>query len=202
MEEFIVMAKESEREEILSLYRSQLGREYCAWDEDYPGNDEISFDLSRDALFVMKRDGKIIGAVSIEEDQDVDDLPCWNPDLAPGGELARLCVSPEHQNEGLARKLMSFGIRELKNRGFRSIHFLVNKYNLKASRSYAVLTITSSASVICMTRISCAMRRQYERAAAKFIGKSPMRSPHRSRLGNITHETVPPPKIPYDFWSI
>ena len=137
MEEFIVMAKESEREESLSLYRSQLGREYCAWDEDYPGNDEISFDLSRDALFVMKRGGKIIGAVSIEEDQDVDDLPCWNPDLAPGGELARLCVSPEYQNEGLARKLMGFGIQELKNRGYRSIHFLVNKYNVKAIRSYA-----------------------------------------------------------------
>ena len=27
-----------------------------------------------------------------------------------------------------------------------------------------------------------------------------MRGPHRSRLGNIAHETASPPKIPYDFW--
>jgi len=27
-----------------------------------------------------------------------------------------------------------------------------------------------------------------------------MIGPHRSPLGKIAYETVPPPKIPYDFW--
>lgn len=137
MKDQIVLAKESDREEILALYRIQLGRPFCAWDEDYPGNDEITFDLSRDALYVMKRDGRIIAAVSLEEDEDVDALDCWDPALEPGGELARLCVHPDLQNEGLARKIMQFGLDELKRRGFRSVHFLVNKYNEKAIRSYA-----------------------------------------------------------------
>ncbi|MCR5281912.1 MAG: GNAT family N-acetyltransferase, partial [Lachnospiraceae bacterium] len=136
--DIITLAVEKDREELLALYRAQLGREFCPWDEDYPGNETIDFDLSRDALFVMKRAGRIIGAISLEEDADVDALSCWNPALAPGGEMARLCVLPKLQNEGLARKLMQHGIEELKKRGYRSIHFLVNKHNVKAIRSYAV----------------------------------------------------------------
>ena len=57
----IVQAEEKDKEEILRLYKTQLGREFCPWDETYPGEKEIEFDLSRDALFVMKDEkGKII----------------------------------------------------------------------------------------------------------------------------------------------
>ena len=52
----IVLATEEDRDEILSLYRAQIGREYCPWDEEYPSNEAIDWDLSRDALFVMKAD--------------------------------------------------------------------------------------------------------------------------------------------------
>ena len=134
----IMPATEQDRSELLALYRAQLGREYCAWDEDYPGNETIDFDLSRDALFVMKREGRIIAAISLEEDADVDALSCWDRGLAPGGEMARLCVLPELQNEGLARDMMRYGIEELKKRGYKSIHFLVSQNNIKAIRSYAV----------------------------------------------------------------
>ena len=115
----------------------QIGREFCPWDEHYPAESEIDYDLSRDALFVMKEDGKIIASVSIEEDEEVDKLECWNPDLAPVGELARLAVQPEKQGQGIARQMLKFGMNELKRRGCKSIHFLVNKYNEKAIRSYA-----------------------------------------------------------------
>ncbi|MCR5118550.1 MAG: peptidoglycan editing factor PgeF [Lachnospiraceae bacterium] len=134
----IVLAKEEDRAEILRLYRLQKGREYCPWDEDYPSDETVSFDLSRDALFVLKTEGSIKAAVSIEEDEDVDRLGCWDKELAPGGELARLAVLPEEQNRGLARILLQFGMEELKRRGYRSIHFLVNKHNIKALKSYAV----------------------------------------------------------------
>ena len=134
----IMPATEQDRSELLALYRAQLGREFCAWDEDYPGNETIDFDLSRDSLFVMKREGRIIAAISLEEDADVDALSCWDQGLAPGGEMARLCVLPELQNEGLARDMMRYGIEELKKRGYKSIHFLVSQNNIKAIRSYAV----------------------------------------------------------------
>ena len=138
MEYEIVMATEADRDEILSLYKAQLGREGCAWSEDYPSNETIDFDLSRDALFVLKVNGSIKAAISIDEDEAVDSLLCWDENLAPLGELARLAVLPEEQNKGFGRIMLKFGMDELKRRGFHGIHVLVNKNNIKAIRSYAV----------------------------------------------------------------
>ena len=137
MEYSIVRATEGDRSEILSLYKMQFGREFCPWGEGYPSDETIDFDLSRDALFVMKTDGSIKAAISLEEDEDVDRLPCWDADLAPSGELARLAVHPDLQNRGIARIMLQYGMDELKRRGYRGIHFLVNKLNTKAIRSYA-----------------------------------------------------------------
>ena len=134
----IVKATENDRKEILALYKMQLGREFCPWDEDYPSDETISFDLSRDALFVLKSDGIIRSAVSIEKDEDVEKLECWDENLKPSGELARLAVHPDEQNKGLARIMLQFGMDELERRGFKGIHFLVNKLNMKAIRSYEV----------------------------------------------------------------
>ena len=138
MENRIVMATEADTDAVLRLYREQLGREYCFWTEEYPGPDTIAFDLSRDALFVMKNDrGELIAAISAEEDEDVNRLACWTPSLQPGGEFARLAVTPACQNQGLARIMVSHILQVLKDRGFRSVHILVNRDNLKAIRVYA-----------------------------------------------------------------
>ena len=132
----IVPASESDRAEILALYNSQKGREFCPWDEGYPTDNEISYDLSRNALFVLKEDGLIKAAISLEKDEAVDALPCWSKQ--PSGELARLAVLPEEQNKRLGRIMLRFGMDELKRRGYKAVHFLVNKHNAKAIRSYAV----------------------------------------------------------------
>ncbi len=133
----IVHAAEEDREEVLQLYKAQLGRAFCLWDEEYPGNGTIDFDLERDSLFIMKIDGRIAACISVEDDEDVDNLPCWDKALAPGGELARLAVLPELQNRGIARIMLQYGMEELKKRGFRSVHFLVGRENVKAVRSYS-----------------------------------------------------------------
>ncbi len=134
----IIMATEADRDELLALYKSQLGREFCPWDEDYPSKESIDYDLSRDAVFVMKMDGRIVAAVSLEEDEAVDRLDCWDPDMQPVGELARVAVLPQEQSRGLGRIMLQFGMDELKRRGYKGIHMLVNKYNTKAIRCYAV----------------------------------------------------------------
>ena len=138
MEYNIIMATEADRDELLALYKLQLGREFCPWDEDYPSNESIDYDLSRDAVFVMKMDGRIVAAVSLEEDEAVDRLDCWDPDMQPVGELARVAVLPQEQSRGLGRIMLQFGMDELKRRGYKGIHMLVNKYNTKAIRCYAV----------------------------------------------------------------
>lgn len=136
----IVQAEEKDKEEILRLYKTQLGREFCPWDETYPGEKEIEFDLSRDALFVMKDEkGKIIASISIDEDEAVEKLECWTPELQPGKELSRLAVDPDYQNHGLAREMLQYGMQVVYSQGYKSVHFLVNRHNKKALRSYAAL---------------------------------------------------------------
>ena len=133
----IELATENDREQILELYQVQKGREFCAWDEDYPSDETISFDLSRDSLFVMKENNKIIAAISIEVDEDVDNLDCWDKGIFPGGELARVAVDPSMQGRGIGKQMLEHGMKVLKDRGYKSIHFLVNKYNIKAIKCYA-----------------------------------------------------------------
>ena len=135
----IVNATAQDKDEILKLYKMQIGREFCPWTEEYPDGETIDFDLSRDSLFIMKEDERIVAAISIDEDEEVGALPFWNKDLAPGREAARLAVLPEYQNRGLARQMLRYAMKVLKQRGYRSIHFLVNRYNVKALRSYATL---------------------------------------------------------------
>ena len=73
-----------------------------------------------------------------EEDEDVDNLPFWDRSIDPEGELARLAVLPGEQNKGLGRIMLKFGMDELKRRGFKGIHFLVNRHNIKAIRCYEI----------------------------------------------------------------
>ena len=134
----IVLATEADRSEIMALYDAQKGQEYCSWNEYYPSNETIDFDLKRDALFVLKEDGKIKAAISLEEDEDVDNLTCWDDSLRPEGEFARIAVWPNEQGKGLGRIMFGFAMEELKRRGYKGLHILVNKNNEKAIRCYSV----------------------------------------------------------------
>ncbi len=139
MNYIIENASPKDKEEILALYNIQKGREFCPWDEHYPTMNEVEFDLSRDSLFIIRDNGQIIAAASIDYDEQVEELECWSKELMPGAEMSRLAVMPEYQNQGIARLLLKHGMTVLKERGYKSIHFLVNKHNIKAIKSYAAI---------------------------------------------------------------
>ncbi len=126
-----------DREELVRLYTLQKGREYCFWTADYPTPENVDEDLAHDALFVIRdQAGCILAAVSIERDEEVDRLPCWSTRLAPAGEIARLAVHPLRQHQGLGRRAVAGVMQVLKDRGYRSIHLLVNGKNIPAIRTY------------------------------------------------------------------
>ena len=131
------LATAQDRAELMRLYGLQKGRAYCFWNADYPAPENVEDDLIHDALFVTRdQNGRIVAAASIERDEAVDRLPCWNPLLAPAGEIARLAVHPEYQNQGLARRIVAHVMQILKERGYRSIHLLVNSGNIPAIHAY------------------------------------------------------------------
>lgn len=133
-------ASKKDKSEILALYRSLAGTEFCAWTEEYPGEIDIEGDLSRDGLFCLKDEkGEIAGVISIDQDENVERLTCWSKELQPSAELSRIGVRVENQNQGIARKLLQHAMEELRRRGKRSVHLLVCKTNKKAIRSYEKL---------------------------------------------------------------
>ena len=96
----LYQAAASDIEEITGLYEQAKGSKFCTWDEHYP-NTEITWgDLERDALFCMKTEtGEIVGAISIDDDKEVENLKCWSKTLKPSVEIARLVVKTEWQNK-------------------------------------------------------------------------------------------------------
>lgn len=134
-------ATAADKDAILALYRSLVGTKFCAWTLDYPGEEDIEKDLSADALFCLENEkGQIVGTISIDQDEEVESLPCWSKELQPAGELSRLGVVEAYQNQGLARQLLLYGMDELRRQGYKSVHFLVCKSNKKAIRSYDKLS--------------------------------------------------------------
>lgn len=133
----ITLAAREDKEEILALYKTMLYGP-ADWNEHYPNEDTIDFDMSRNALYVMKNElDEIIAAISIDEDEEVDKLPCWS--IMPGGELSRLCVRKDMQNHGIAKEMMRYAFDVLKNEGKNGVHILVRIGHTKALSTYAKL---------------------------------------------------------------
>ena len=133
------LAAKEDAEKILALYHSVLDTPYCRWSLDYPRMENIEDDLSRNGLFCLKDGEEIIGAISIDKDDEVSVLPCWDRELEPSIEISRLCISSSHQGEGLAGKMIEYVMEYAKDKGIKIIHYLVSKHNLLAQKAYSRL---------------------------------------------------------------
>ena len=132
-----VKANEDDKLSVTQLYKNAIGSSGCTWDEHYPSMEHTESDLTREDLFCLKNEsGEVIGAISIDDDANVDELPCWSKN---GAELARLVVKEEYQNQGIAGLLLRNAMEVLKQRGYEYIHFLVSKEHTKALRAYEKL---------------------------------------------------------------
>lgn len=135
----IGLAKKSDTAEILALYRCNLNGP-ADWNMDYPNEETIAFDLSRDALFVMKNEkNEIIATISIDQDEEVEALTCWSKDLYPVSELSRLCVRADARNQGISKAMMRHVFAVLKEQGKKGVHILVKTGHTVALKSYQTL---------------------------------------------------------------
>lgn len=128
-------AVSAEKTEIMNLYRSVIGTEFCVWNDLYPGKEEIETDLETDNLFVLEDEGKIIGAISIADVNEMDEFECWEIQ-EDAAEFARVVIAPEYQGKGLSRLLIEGIIEEIKTRGNKAIHISVAQKNTPAFRLY------------------------------------------------------------------
>ncbi len=134
----LTLASMADAENILHFYHSFIGTEGCTWDENYPGLEHIHMDINAKNLFLLKDDNGIVATISIDSDEQVDSLTNWT--IQNAKEAARLAVRKDMQNNGIARKMLLWLMKELKNRGYEGIHFLVSPGNPAALASYEKLS--------------------------------------------------------------
>ena len=132
----ITLAEESDKDELLKLYRSMIGGA-ADWNEYYPSMENIEFDIAHDSLFVMKNQkGEIIAAISIDHDEEVDKLDCWSKDFQPSAEVARVCVRKDLQGQGIAKMMMEHVFTVLREQNKKSVHILVRDNHKVALKCY------------------------------------------------------------------
>lgn len=134
----IVNATIEDEAEVLSLYQQSKKVEGCTWNEDYPSVEDFRKDVKADNLFVLRDENqKIISVISIDQDELVQNLPFFHGKHT--GELARLAVRQDMQNQGIARQMIYGAMQKLRERGCDYMHYLVSPYNKRAMSSYAKL---------------------------------------------------------------
>ncbi|MBR1741897.1 MAG: GNAT family N-acetyltransferase [Lachnospiraceae bacterium] len=141
-----LQADEKDKEEILLLYREAIGSAGCIWSEEYPNEAILEDDIRRNALFCMKDEmGEILGALSMDEDPEVDALENWSfrkEDGVKAAEIARLVVKEAYRNRKLAGRMFECLLERLRDEGFVFAYFLVAQENERAIRAYRRLAFS------------------------------------------------------------
>ncbi len=134
------LADKKNKKEIMKLYRSCIGKNGCTWSMEYPNEEIFDMDVRKgNLLCITNDDDEIIGVVSIDEDPEVENLRMWNSSFSYAAELARVAVREDYRNKGVATKMISQVLDELRLRGCDGVHLLVCKENHTAMRCYQKL---------------------------------------------------------------
>lgn len=128
------MATQSDAEQILSLYQDAKSSEFCVWNDSYPTITEIAQDLETDNLYVMTGGDKIIGAISVVPENELDNFDCWS--YKDGKEIARVVVDKDYRGYGLSFEMVQSIETILRENGCKAIHLSVVKTNVPAYKTY------------------------------------------------------------------
>ena len=128
-------AQKTDADAVFMLYRAVVGTPFCVWDDEYPGFAEIERDLTAECLFVLEENGEIVGAVSINLENEMDAIDCWRAE-ENAGEFARVVIRPDAQGRGLAKILVAGILGKMRERGYEIARLAVEANHIPAQRLY------------------------------------------------------------------
>ena len=128
------MATQDDAAQVLSLYESAKSDALCVWNESYPSMTEIAHDLETKNLYVMTDGSKVIGAISVVPENELDDFDCWS--CKNGKEIARVVIDKAYQGHGFSFEMVQNIVPILQENGFNAIHLAVVKSNIPAYKTY------------------------------------------------------------------
>lgn len=123
--------------EIKELYDDIKKNTYTLWDNGYPSDELIEFDIERKSLYGMFFNDELI-AISFagERNEENEEGFTWKENFKKRGTFARIGVSPKFQNQGVGTILVDFILKTLKAQGFDGVRILVGKENQNAIKLY------------------------------------------------------------------
>lgn len=129
---------------IKELYKDIRENTYTLWDENYPNEELIKWDIERNGLYGVFDNNKLI-AISFlgERCEEGENDFTWKDLFNKRGTFARIGVSPEYQNKGIGTLLVGFVLKELKHRGFDGVRILVGTQNTNAIKLYSKFGFTN-----------------------------------------------------------
>lgn len=122
----ILKAQLCDLEEVFRIYlngKKELERNgIYQWVDSYPTREIVEEDIKKEALFVLKEDTEIIGAINLSEEQEAEyQTVNWKFDDSKVLVIHRLVINPKHQKKGYAQKLMEFAERFANQHNYTSI---------------------------------------------------------------------------------
>jgi ribosomal protein S18 acetylase RimI-like enzyme len=123
------MIRQSKKEDAVMLMAviraassAMLAKDIDQWDEVYPNFDVLKKDIGNGELFVLEEDGALKGMVVLNEFQDKEYADVdWRYTVGKQLVVHRLCVHPEFQGMGVAKRLMDFAENYAQKNGYSSI---------------------------------------------------------------------------------
>ena len=140
-------AKISDLVNIMKMYRScvsgMINNGIDQWDESYPNTEIFTEDLRLGTYFVAEVNGKIVGGVNIDQQQDPTYMDIyWKDNSNQFLVVHRLGVQEENWGDGIGKALMIFGEKLVKEKSLLSIRLDTYSGNPKAMEFYLRLGYT------------------------------------------------------------
>lgn len=133
----IKLLTEDKLEEIKNLYDDIRNNTYTLWDNNYPSEELIKWDIQRKGLWGVFDDKKLIAVTFLgERCEDGEEDYSWKDNFDRRGTFARIGVSPKYQNKGVGTLLVDFVLKTLKSQGFDGVRILVGTQNTNAIKLY------------------------------------------------------------------
>lgn len=134
----IKLLKKENFYEIKQLYADIKNKTYTLWDDNYPSDELISYDIERKCLWGVFDNQSLIAITFLgERCEDDEEGFTWKDTFRKRGTFARIGVSPDYQNKGIGTFLVDFIIKELKFQGFDGVRILVGINNINAIKLYS-----------------------------------------------------------------
>ncbi|MBN1214036.1 MAG: GNAT family N-acetyltransferase [Candidatus Lokiarchaeota archaeon] len=136
------LAKKRDLEIILSLYnrtKNDLLKnnilQWGTWGDGYPNRDFIKDRIRKKELFVLTYYDKIIGSVSLNQEQSIEwNIISWEGDIESSLLIHAMIIDPTQQGNGYGSKLLEYCENYAKNQGLKYIRldaFTKNKISNK-----------------------------------------------------------------------